>query len=565
MAFEAKNPGVQEIDAGAQIKRVLRAASASRLKLFLFAMSGLIVGGGIATVVPDLYQSKTLLLVRERQLIEDSALLRSIEDKPLAVKEQTLEQELKSFIFVNNVLKECEWLEYAEAVSGGPADVQELVEKVRDDKHYNVELQTSPTTGELMIQISFRWSRPDQAFQFVLHARKDWVRERDEENKRYYRSQLQDAERLLEERQRAYDIAAQNVEDFQRQNNISGVTDENVDLQLKTTLMIQSAGLESKAAELEVKIRGLEDQLSQTPEKIEGSETKTKNTAFEAAQANVNAAAAKLKELQEKKKESHPDVKKQAKVLAEAQAAFENVKGKGEFTASAKTSDLNPVWLEIKKSIDAFKPELDGARNQLLAVEKQMDAVDERLAKLPSLQATLRTMENDYTVAQQQINAMRLQIAPLRDKVARWETASAGIFVDPEDALTKTGAFQILEEPVAAKKPEGLPKAIFWLTGFLLGLAAGFALLMLSEMTRKTLDDADEIQATLGLPVLGAIGNISTPAENRRIRMRAISHAVGSLLIVAALGAFVFVMTSRPDLLPPWAQHQIQQLKTTFQ
>lgn len=576
-----------DLDAGAQIKRIGKAIQRSGPKLALYGAVGLILGTFVASIVPELYQSKTLILLRERQLVEDSSLLRAIEDKPLVVKEQTLEEEFKSYLFIDRVLERAGWKSYqdikrrlqspenfvkGDADKSGRAmenirkvaqdDQQELIEQVREDKHFGVAVRDT-ASGELLVSLTFKWFDARLAKDFVLEARKYWVGKRDEEYKRYYRKQLDDAERSLEERRREYEAAVTNLEQYERQEEVSFLNEENTDAKLMTELALQISNVEAATAELEVKVRALEERKVRTSERVE-SQIKEPNPEWVAANQALSAQQAELNRLLELRSETHPDVIKQKENVVKATAAFAKVKDK-QFMDSQVTSELNPEWVEITKAISMFEPELQGMKEKAITLRAEKEKVAARLKGQPVVQSTLKRLNNAYEVAQRALNEAQISITPLREKVKRWEGQATGIFADPESDLRQTGAYEVLEDPYEASEPTGIPKLAIALIGLLAGLGVAIAFMFVGEMTRSTFDASDEVQGALGVPVLAAIGRIATPAELRRERVRALASVVGSLLLVAALGGFVAVMVLAPERLPLPVQKYLTDLKTSLQ
>lgn len=551
--------GLEDIDAGAQIRRLLAAARRNRFRLVLFAAFGLVVGAAVATVVPDRYESQTRLIIRERELIDDSRLLRSIQEKPLVQKEATLAAELKSFAWIYETLQQVEWPEFA-AIRGQPAKVHELVDRVRAPGTFGVDVSTD-AVGDLLVTISFNWFDPVKARDFVLVTRKKWIQRREEEQRSYWKQQLLEAEKILGERQAEYQLAVDNKRKFETEHDLSFAWDENTDAALKTKLVQDRTTLEGQISELEVKVRDLQERLDREPQHIE-QKIQEKNPKYEAAMQALAMEEATLKQLLEKYTESYYKVKDQREKVEAAKRAFAEVKDH-QFAETRIDQQLNPVWAKLSEELSMLGPELTGKRRQLETVAAQLQAVDARLAAQPALMAQHRDLSQRYERALAMYNDAERDIAPLRDRVNYLERRSANLFGDDEAQLGN--AFQILEDPVADDTPMGLPKPVFALIGMLVGVALGLALALLGEMTRSTYADAQEVQSAFQLPVLGAVARIATPLELRRARLRELAHAAGSLLVLVTLGVFVYVATAHPDKLPLSFQRTIEDLKTAFQ
>ncbi|MFH0946771.1 MAG: hypothetical protein V2A76_16375, partial [Planctomycetota bacterium] len=205
---EDQNVGVasQDFEAAEQLKRLLKAAKSHRYRMFLMAALFAIIGVVAALLIPDLYESRTLLLLRESKLVDDSILLEAIQDKSLAQKERTLSQELMSFTWVSDVLRQVEWVEWAEA-RGDSTKLQELVNKVRDPSKFKVQIETD-AAGELLVELIFKWYDPQQAHDYVLQTRRNWVDRRIQQTEKYWSIQLQRAEKVLERHNQAYNEKA---------------------------------------------------------------------------------------------------------------------------------------------------------------------------------------------------------------------------------------------------------------------------------------------------------------------------------------------------------------------
>ena len=560
MADELTGYEGQEQDAGKQIRRILRAAKENRFRLIVLSAVGMILGGFIGTMIPDIYESRTLLLLRERKLVDESRLIRAIEDKPLAQKEQTLEQELRSFSWIVQVLERVEWVEYSQ-VRRDPAKRKDLVEQVRDPDHFEVDVATDPA-GELLVEIIFKWFDAQKAHDFVRAARKNWISHRDEESKAYARHQLDGYEVIVRERKVAYENALAARESFMTENGLSLLNDINADAGLKAELVRRHSQAESDLSKLDTQLKGYQERID-NEEPFFILENKEPNPLYDAARAQLQLARSNLNALKAKKKDTHPDVQKARTQLTSVQTAFDNLAGQ-EFLPTEKNQVPNDAYTELKKAIDLATPTLSGLKDELQSLDRQLAAVTERLSRLPTLQNTLERLTNDFTVAQEQYNEAQKVIAPYRDKVKQWENRSARLFADSEEELQDAGAFEILEDPVVADAPIGLPKPVYSVMGLFAGLAIGLLLSLLSEVSRSTYDDAGEVQSTLDLPVLGSVTRIATELELRKERVAEVVRMAGSVLIVASLGVVVYVVTAHPDVLPLRVQDVLENMRSTF-
>ncbi len=550
-----------EAGTGEQIRRLLRAARENRFRIILLGAIGMIVGAGIATLVPDLYESKTLLVLREWNLVEESRLLASIQNQPLGVKEDVLKEELTSFDWVYDVLEKVEWLEFAEARGDG-ARMLDLVNKVRDEAHFDIKIETDPA-GELLVKLSFRWYDPRMAHDFVLQTRRNWIARRIEESGKFWGKKRQDAEMLFRDKQDSYQKAMAARQQFMTEHGLSFMDERSADSDLKNALVVRLSEQQARIRELESQTRAQQEQLDATPEKTDIPD-RVRDPKWDALNTQVQSERGQLQEMLARYTETHPQVKKQRKRVEEAEAAFAAIKDH-EFITNTVRSETNPAWLEIRKALDLATAQLKGLREGQTDLEAQLQEVNERLSQQPTLRSELQRLDNEVKVTEEERNLALSEITPLRDRMELKKKQGSGTFADAEAELESGGAFAILEEPVVPDSPVGLPKPVFILIGLLVGVALALAVALVAEMARSTYDDPAEVALALHLPVLGAVGRISTAAELRRARVREVVRMAGSVLIVAALGVLVYLVTARPEVLPVQVQDAIQELRAAFQ
>ncbi len=547
-------------DTGFQLKRFLLAASRGKFRIFVFSVCGLILGAFVASLIPQLYRSRTLLLVRERQLVDDSRLVKAIAEKPLAQKEAVLSEEIKGFKFVLEIIEQNEWREYAE-VKNDQARLTELVNKARSPKHFEVGVDDDPS-GEILVQFAFNWYDPETARRFVDRVRRNWIRRREDDLRSSVRKQLADAQVILQKYVDEYERTRSALEKFQSENRVVTADDMSIDAKMKESLQTQQNSLLQQIADAESQARNLQEQLSKTSPSSE-TETQEKNPDYEAKLAVLTAAKANLETLDAQLKPTHPMYKKAREAVETAQKAFDAVKA-NQFAAVTKNTEINPVYTDLQTKLNEKKATLEGARDQMKTVTEALRKADERMNAYPAVMSQLKKLQTDASIAEEALRTARIGIMPLQDRLEHLDRRAAGI-ADPQAALESSGAISILEDPVAARKPEGLPKPVIAAIGLIVGFMLGLALSLLKELSRATYDDPVDVARSLDLPILGAVGRIATAAELRRQRVRHLSGVFGGLLVVASLGAFVYLVTSEPARLPVAVQEAMSNLRSMFQ
>jgi len=552
--------GGQDQEAADQIRRLIKAAREKRFRMVMFAAVFAILGGIVAAFIPDLYEARTKLLLRESKLIDDSVLLKAIQDKTLAQKERTLAQELTSFSWVDDVLKQVEWVEYAE-VRNDPALLQELVHDVRDPSKFKVEIETD-SSGELLVELIFKWYEPQKAHDYVLRTRKNWVERRIQSTQKYHTHQLTKAEEILADRRAVYMEKASKLQEFQTEHDLSAIDETNVDSELRISLVLKKSETQAKLKELETRIRTLQEQRAET-DKIKKVENKVKNPDYELAESALKSAQLSLKKMALHYTDKNPNMVKQRERVEALQVEFDALEGQ-EFDVNTVVEEINPTWQALSDDLNRAIPQLDGIKEQMTDYLAQLEVVSARMAEYPVLIRDLHRLQNERDVAMEDLNSVMKQISPLKDKHDMLVRSSTKLFSDSEDELEAAGAYEVLEEPFVPKHPVGLPKAIYPLIGLVLGALLSLGLSLLTEVTRSTYENPKEVHRALQLPVLGGTANISTARERRRLKARQVAQMAGGVLIVVTLGVLVYVMTARAELLPLGVQTTLEDLRSQF-
>ncbi|MBT8472961.1 MAG: hypothetical protein KJN99_10190, partial [Marinicaulis sp.] len=110
--------------------------------------------------------------------------------------------------------------------------------------------------------------------------------------------------------------------------------------------------------------------------------------------------------------------------------------------------------------------------------------------------------------------------------------------------------YQVFERPERALVPVDPPRFFFSLCVFVLAPLAGIGAAVLMTFIDKSYSQAEELREAFGLPVLGAISEVSSEVVNlarRRDAVRLVSAAFG-LLLVGALFTYMSVFRLPAEL-----------------
>ncbi len=172
---------------------------------------------------------------------------------------------------------------------------------------------------------------------------------------------------------------------------------------------------------------------------------------------------------------------------------------------NAETPSMNPIHQGLLQSKIQAEVEIAAANAQTAALAKITTAGETELSKLPTKEGDLARLMRDASLAQD----IYVMLAKRR------EEAKISEVMQPTD-------IQIVDRAVLPDKPVKPNKKINILMAAFLGLFAGTGLAFLLEYLFKTINNADDVDHYLDLPVLGNIPDFqqNEAVDQRRLLKR---------------------------------------------
>ncbi len=169
---------------------------------------------------------------------------------------------------------------------------------------------------------------------------------------------------------------------------------------------------------------------------------------------------------------------------------------------NAETPSMNSIHQGLLQSKIQAEVEIAAANAQTAALAKITRAGETELSKLPAKERDLARLMRDASLAQD----IYVMLAKRR------EEAKISEVMQPTDV-------QIVDRAVLPDKPVKPNKKINVLMAAFLGLFAGTGLAFLLEYLFKTINNADDVEHYLGLPVLGNIPDFQQNATGAQRRL----------------------------------------------
>jgi polysaccharide chain length determinant protein (PEP-CTERM system associated) len=267
---------------------------------------------------------------------------------------------------------------------------------------------------------------------------------------------------------------------------------------------------------------------------VQGQLAGTPRTVSEGGGAAVSPARARLATIQGQLAdartrgytENHPDVIALRNQLAAAQAA-----AKAEPAGGVAGGQPNPLYMSLQSMAAEKQSQLASLKIRKSQLQNDLDRLNASLATDPEAAAAQGAIDRDYQVLKDSYDQLLRQ---------REQVALRGQAQNQTDSMR----FSVIDPPTYPRAPSS-PNRLLLLTGvFAAGLGLGVGSAFALSKLRQTFTTPQSLQRTMGMPVIGAIGEVVTrgqaTARARRLKLflggtAALGAAYGLVLVVELL------------------------------
>lgn len=263
----------------------------------------------------------------------------------------------------------------------------------------------------------------------------------------------------------------------------------------KEATLRRLADFEKELGEASVQVRqqtervaALEAQLASEPERLRSSLRLNQDPTTEELERALVALQLKRDALV---RDFTPENRQVRDVEEQIQATQERLKGAEERVASINRTEINPIYQGIKAQALSARADLTGARAryeslraQVASQRQQMDTLTRKGLTTDGLRRETKAAEDAYMLYQKKHEEARISAAMDQQKIVNVSIA------------------QPAQRPL---RPVGPRKALNLLLGLLLGALGGLGLAFVSEYFDHSLTTGRDLEARVGIPLLGAI------------------------------------------------------------
>jgi polysaccharide chain length determinant protein (PEP-CTERM system associated) len=250
------------------------------------------------------------------------------------------------------------------------------------------------------------------------------------------------------------------------------------------------------------------------------------------AEQRAEAARKRLEELTLRYTDEHPDVIIQRRVLKDLEQLAEvdrKSRAQARQIASGGTTTLNiipnKVYQDIKVALADAESKIAALRAKVADADSRAAQARAAIATIPKIEAEFAQLNRDYEINKKNFEGL----------ISRRESAAISGEMESKSGV---GEFRIIDPPRVTPHPVA-PNRPLLLTGVLVAsIAGGIGLAFLLTQLRPTFFDSRSLRRSTGLPLLGTITELSTPASIMRKRKSVLIFA-GSAASYLLFGAVV--------------------------
>ncbi|OYX65029.1 MAG: chain-length determining protein [Sphingomonadales bacterium 32-64-17] len=272
--------------------------------------------------------------------------------------------------------------------------------------------------------------------------------------------------------------------------------------------------VEADLAAAQSALAALRGQLASTPRTIISANSGGPQAAL--AQAEANLAALQARGLTPE----HPD-------LMAAQRTVANLRATVQRSGPGSGGALNPAFSSLQSMLVEREANVQALTSRAAALRSEIASINSSLAREPGATAEAQRISRDYDVLRKRYDDL------LNDR----EQLRLRGDVESENSAIK---FEVIDPPSTPRKPAAPNRPLLLLGVLIVGLGAGAATAFALSKLGSTFATASQLEREIGLPVIGTVSHVFTPAGRalRARRLKYFAAGVGGLglLFVILMG-----------------------------
>lgn len=203
--------------------------------------------------------------------------------------------------------------------------------------------------------------------------------------------------------------------------------------------------------------------------------------------------------------ERHPDVIELKRLIADLKTRSAS-RAHGDSQRPATQVQATTVYGNLRIALNEAEAQVASLQARVSEYQNRVSELTEKIDSIPRIEAELTQLTREYnTIAGQHSQLMeRRESARLSQEV---EKSSEGM------------KFRVIDPPRTPNRPSAPNRLLLAAAVLIISIGAGAAAAIALDMLRPIYDDRRLLYRATGLPVLGVVTLIQTPAQRRRERL----------------------------------------------
>lgn len=236
--------------------------------------------------------------------------------------------------------------------------------------------------------------------------------------------------------------------------------------------------------------------------------------------SRIHNLQVKMDELLLNYTQQHPDVIGIKRTIAQLEK-----QKKQEMQASEKDGEgplydkTNPVYQQMKIALTEAEANVASLSARVKEYDNRVISLKKLIDTIPQVEAELKNLDRDYNVHKKNYNTL----------LARRESA---IMSQSVEQISDNVKFKIIDPPHVPSIPSSPNRPLLMSGVLFLGLGVGTGMALLIYMIRPSFDTRKALTDALGLPVLGSVSMIWSPAQIQERRKKIIMFGSSALALM---------------------------------
>jgi polysaccharide chain length determinant protein (PEP-CTERM system associated) len=513
--------------------------------MWRFRWQGLVIAWAVAAVgvivvfkIPDRYEATARIYVDTQSILKP--LMAGLTVQPNV--EQQIGMLSRTLISRPNVEKLVRMADL-DLKNDSKADQEALIEKLMKT------IEIRDTARDNLYSLAFRDADQDKAKRVIQSLVSIFV----ESSLGASRKDTDSAKTFLNEQIKSYEAKLEEAEQRVKQFRLRNLEMQSADGKDATARLAEvSAHLEQAKLELREAENARDAARKQlADEKSNGNIMSTTALMQESAtsastpeiDSRIEAQKRNLDQLLQRYTDQHPDIvytrkmikeleeQKKHEIAEQKKAAAAHKPGAGSQQGMNAASSL--AYQELSRIVATAEVQVASLKARVSEYQGRYGAVKASLANAPQLEAEAAQLNRDYAITKKNYE----------DLVARRQAA---VMSGELDVASGVAEFRLIDPPRVSPRPVAPNRLLLLPVTLLAALGAGLLTAFVASQLRPVFNEAAELRAGTGLPLLGVISLALGDDQRRRERMSLMRFvgASGSLVFLFAAGLIAMSILS---------------------